>query len=430
MSAPTIIDTLESRGFISQITETGLREESAQRQVTVYCGFDPTAPSLHIGHAIQALALGHFQRHGHRVIALVGGGTGLIGDPSGRSDERKLLSKDDAAANVARIKRQLSGFLSFEGDNPAIIADNYDWLGDWRLVDFLRDIGKHFTINMMLAKDSVRSRLEDREQGLSFTEFSYMLLQSADYLHLHQHYGCTVQIGGSDQWGNITAGIDLVRRVTGHQVHGITSALLTSSSGQKFGKSAGNALWLDPAMTSPYQAYQFWMNADDRDVVRYLKILTMLDLDEIGALEQGVAEHPERREAQRRLAYEFTAIIHGAATARSAQIASDILFGREGIAPSEALRGEVVDLLEREIPVYRAPRAELAAGVGVVQALVAAGLAPSNSQARRLLQQHSVALNGVAVSAEANISSGDLLDGRAALLRSGKRSYALVVADE
>jgi tyrosyl-tRNA synthetase len=427
MNAPNIIDTLEARGFINQMTETGLREEAAQRQVTVYCGFDPTAPSLHIGHAIQALALSHFQRHGHRVIALVGGGTGLIGDPSGRSDERKLLSKEDAAHNVARIKQQLSGFLSFEGDNPAQIIDNYDWLGSWKLVDFLRDIGKHFTVNSMLAKDSVRLRLEERDQGISFTEFSYMLLQSADFLHLFEHHGCNVQIGGSDQWGNITAGVDLIRRVTGKQAHGITSALLTSSSGQKFGKSAGNALWLDAKMTSPYQAYQFWMNADDRDVIRYLKMLTFLDFEEIARLEQAVAERPEQREAQRRLSYEFTAIIHSEATARSAQIASDILFGREGVSPVEALRGEVIDLLANEIPVHRAEPATLEAGVAIVQALVAVGLAPSNSQARRLVQQKSVAVNGVPASEDTRLTSADLLDGRAILLRSGKRSYGLLL---
>lgn len=424
-----VIAVLEERGFVSQMTETGLREAAETGQLVAYCGFDPTAPSLHIGHVVQVMILAHLQRAGHQAIGLVGGGTGLIGDPSGRSEERPLLDKEAAARNVERIREQLGRFLRFDGPNPAVMVDNLEWLGAWRLVDFLRDIGKHFTINSMLAKDSVRIRLDERDQGLSYTEFSYMLLQSADFLHLHRTLGCNMQVGGSDQWGNITAGADLIRRAAGGQAHGLTSPLLTTSSGAKFGKSAGNAIWVDAELTSPYQLFQYWVNTDDRDVGRFLKIFTFLSLNEIAELERGVQEAPERREAQRRLAHEFVTLVHGPELAASAQAASDILFGRAKGALAETLRGSVIDLLEREIATYHVASAALDEGVGVIDALVGAGLAASRGEARRLIAQKGASLNGEPIADEAaSITSASLLDGRAALLSKGKRSHGLLLA--
>ncbi len=426
-----IIDILQERHLFHQMTETGLPEAAADGRLTVYCGFDPTASSLHVGHLIQVIILSHFQRCGHRVIALVGGGTGLIGDPSGRSEERKLLSADQTAANVARLRSQLSRFLDFEGPEGAIMADNISWLGSWRLVDFLRDIGKHFTVNTMLAKESVRIRLEDREQGISFTEFSYMLLQAADYLHLHTTYGCTLQVGGSDQWGNITAGVELIRRVSGHTAHGLTSPLLTTASGEKFGKSAGNAIWLDPEMTSPYQFYQYWINTDDRDAVRFLRIFTFLDLAEIAALEQEVIARPEQHQAQRRLAEEITRLVHGAEVAHAVQVASDILFGHTTQDLGSLFSTPVVALLAHEVPSHTVSRAQLAAGLPLLEAVVDLGLARSKSQGRQLIAQGGLSVNGTVVGdIAAVLSTADLLGAGAALIRAGRRHYGLLLAVE
>jgi tyrosyl-tRNA synthetase len=423
-----VVRVLQRRGLVHQITETDLEQAAASERLTVYCGFDPTAPSLHVGHLIQVLVLAHFQRQGHRVIALLGGGTGLIGDPSGRSEERKLLSAEETAANVARLRQQISPFLDFTGPNAAIMADNVTWLGQWRLTDFLRDIGKHFTVNTMLAKESVRARLEDREQGISFTEFSYMLLQAADFLQLHQDYGCAVQVGGSDQWGNITAGVDLIRRVTGHTAHGLTTPLLTTSAGVKFGKSAGNAVWLDPEMTSPYQFYQFWINADDRDVIRFLKIFTFLDLEEIAALEQSLLVAPEEHAAQRALAVQITGRVYGEQVLASVQIASEILFGETERPLAGLFDEQVTALLAREVPVARVTRESLGAGLPAVDAVTAIGLAKSKSQVRQLIAQGGLSINGaVCRDATATLRDGDLLGGRAVLVRVGRRHYGLLL---
>jgi tyrosyl-tRNA synthetase len=278
-----IVTVLQERGLVSQMTENGLYEAAASGPLTVYCGFDATAPSLHLGNLVPVMALAHFQRHGHRPILVVGGGTGMIGDPSGKSIERPLLTAEQVAGYVARIRAQLARYLSFEGPAGALIVNNADWLDQFSLIGFLRDIGKHFPVNAMLAKESVQARLEG---GISFTEFSYMLLQATDFLHLFDTYGCTAQIGGHDQWGNLTAGVDLIRRMRGARIHALTVPLITSASGAKFGKSEGNALYLDSNLTTPYQLYQYFINVDDRDVAHYLRLFTFLPLGEIARIER------------------------------------------------------------------------------------------------------------------------------------------------
>src|SRR5258707_27844 len=299
-SPANVVAVLQERGLISQMTESGLPEAAAREQLTVYAGFDATAPSLHVGNLVPVMCLAHFQRHGHRPILLVGGGTGMIGDPSGKSSERPLLAPDQVADYSTRIRDQLARYLAFEGPAAAQLVNNADWLGAMTLIEYLRDIGKHFSINVMLAKESVRARLEDREHGISYTEFSYMVLQATDYLHLYDALGCTVQVGGNDQWGNLIAGVDLIRRAREAHVHAMTLPLITSASGAKFGKSEGNALYLDPALTSPYEMYQYWINLDDRDVGHYLRIFTFLSLEEIAEIERRQAEDPASRVGQRR----------------------------------------------------------------------------------------------------------------------------------
>ncbi|HET9949509.1 MAG TPA: tyrosine--tRNA ligase, partial [Longimicrobiales bacterium] len=302
MSSASLLDELRWRGLLQDATE-GAEAHLAEAPRTVYIGFDPTGPSLHVGTLLPIMALVHAQRAGHTPIALVGGGTGLIGDPSGKTSERRLLTKEEAAANAESIRVQLAHFLDFDVKaNPARMRNNHDWLGGLALVDFLRDIGKHFSVNQLLAKESVRRRLESEETGISFTEFSYVLLQSYDFLELYRREGCTVQMGGSDQWGNITAGIDLVRRVEGGRAYGVVFPLLAQASGVKFGKTEAGAVWLDASRTSPFRFYQFWLNTDDRDVVRYLKFFTFMPREEIDWLAKETAERPEQREAQRALA--------------------------------------------------------------------------------------------------------------------------------
>jgi tyrosyl-tRNA synthetase len=303
MESIRLLDQLEQRGMLEQVTNrAALDELLAKPGQAIYVGFDPTADSLHVGHFLPVLMLARFQRAGHRPIVLVGGATGMIGDPSGRGSERQLLTPEDVAGNCAAIRTQLSRFVSFEGDNAAIMVDNADWTRPVSYLDWLRTVGKHFTINYMMAKESVRRRLEDREQGISYTEFSYMLLQANDFLHLFDHHNCTIQAGGSDQWGNITAGTELIRKTRASEAFGITFPLLETSSGEKFGKSAGNAVWLDSKRTSPYQFYQFWIRTDDRDVERLLRLFTFLDLLEIDVVIERHKEAPEQRTGQKRLA--------------------------------------------------------------------------------------------------------------------------------
>jgi tyrosyl-tRNA synthetase len=377
------------------------------------------------------MGLVHLQRAGHRPIALVGGGTGMIGDPSGRSSERTLQTLEQIAENAEAIRWQLAKFLDFEGPNAAKLVNNADWLAKLSLLEFLRDTGKHFSINYMLAKDSVKSRLES---GLSFTEFSYMLLQAHDFLELHQREGVTLQIGGSDQWGNITAGLELIRRTTNGDANALTFPLITNADGSKFGKSTGGgSVWLDPARTSPYKFYQFWIGADDRDVSRYLRFFTLLDRDRIEALDQSVRTAPEQREAQRTLATDVTTRVHGAEAARVAQEVSALLFEK---ADPQGLSDAALDALRHEIPfaTYAAPAEggpangpALSEGIDVYECLTALGVAASRGAAKRLLEQGGVSINGTKLSAADRLIGEDrLLRGRHLLLKKGAREFGLV----
>jgi tyrosyl-tRNA synthetase len=418
-----ILDDLEWRGLIADATDrAALAQQLADGQVTLYAGFDPTGDSLHVGHFLPLLSLRRFQLAGHRPIALVGGVTGMVGDPGGRSSERNLLTNDQVAANVAGIRGQIERLLTpVDGAPEPIVTDNADWLGPLRMVDFLRDVGKHFTVNYMLAKESVASRLDG--EGISFTEFSYMLLQAFDYQVLHDRYGCTLQIGGSDQWGNITAGIELIRRTRGAQAHGLTLPLVTSATGEKFGKSVAGAVWLDPAKTSPYAFYQYWLNVDDRDAVPYLKIFTFLSHDEIDALAAAHAERPQARAAQRALAVELTRLVHGDAELAAVQRATEVLFGSGDVA---ALPEELLLAALGEVPAvsYADPT-----GLTLAHLLHGLGLAASISEARRLVSQGGVRVNGArAADADWKPAAADLLHGRYLVVRSGKRNYGLVTA--
>jgi tyrosyl-tRNA synthetase len=424
----TVIDVLEERGFVEQITDTGLREAAATQSLKCYVGFDPTARSLHLGHVIPVMGLAHFQRMGHVPIALVGGGTGMIGDPSGKTVERQLLSKEDVEANAQRLQAQLSKFFRFEGPQAALLLNNAEWLMPLKLVDFLRDIGKHFSINTMIAKESVRWRLEERGQGISFTEFSYMLLQAYDFYHLYDHYGCSVQAGGKDQWGNITAGIDLIRRMSGGSAHGITFPLLTTAAGIKLGKTEGaegsEMIWLDAEITSPYRMYQYWINTDDRDVIKFLKLFTFLELSAIGGLEESLNQDPGKREPHRALAFEFTRLAHGEKAARAVRTASEILFGGEVREISQ----EVLDALAAEVPCTRMSKEKLSAGILLVDILVDTKLAKSKRAARDLIGQGGAYVNNVTRrDAESKINLEQALSGKALLLRAGKKNYHLLI---
>ena len=424
----SLLDELRWRGLLYQETDS-LSDALARGPVTAYCGFDPTASSLHLGHLVPIMGLVHLQRAGHRPIALVGGGTGMIGDPSGRAAERQLLTVQQVEENVRGIRAQLEHFLDFSGPAAARMMNNADWLLPLRAVDFMRDVGKHFTVNYMLQKDSVGSRME---AGISYTEFSYMLLQAYDYLEIHRRTGCTLQVGGSDQWGNITAGIELIRRTLGAESHALTLPLVTTSAGTKFGKTEAGAVWLDPARTSPYAFYQYWINIDDRDVGKYARYFTLLPRSEIEALDRAVAEHPERRESQTRLAEDVTARLHGGEAARMAAEVSAFLFG--GKPPSE-LSATALELLEREVPFASVGEGELRSADGergdtydVYKLLTTTGLAASNGAARRLLEQGGVAVNGRRLGgSDRYVDSGSsVLHGRYIVLSKGKRDHALV----
>jgi tyrosyl-tRNA synthetase len=421
-----IVSVLEERGLIQQITESGLAEAAAREQLYVYCGFDPSRPSLQVGNLVPVMILGHFQRQGHRPIVVVGGGTGMIGDPSGKSAERVLLSTDEVAANAAHVREQLSHYVSFEGENAAVMVNNMDWLGQMTLIEYLRDIGKHLTVNFMLAKDSVKTRLGS-ETGISYTEFSYMMLQATDFLHLYDAFGCTVQVGGNDQWGNLTAGVELIRKARGAQAHALTAPLVTTSTGQKLGKTEGNALYLDPQMTSPYTMYQYWFNTADEDVARFLRVFTFLPLDEIAAIERDHLADPARRAGQKRLAFEIVALIHGEATAKAVAAASRVLFG----GGSDELTPDVLPHLAAEVPTLPVTASALAAGIPVVEALVNSGLQPSKGAARRLIQQGGVYLNDQrSADTERLLTPTDAVaGGRAILLRAGKNKYALLLLE-
>jgi len=425
-----VVDVLQERGFIEQITDTGLREAASNQTLKCYVGFDPTARSLHLGHIIPVMGLAHFQRNGHIPIALVGGGTGMIGDPSGKTVERQLLSKEDVEANSQRLKAQLSRFFSFEGPQAALLLNNAEWLLPLNLVDFLRDIGKHFSINAMIAKESVRWRLEERGQGISFTEFSYMLLQAYDFYHLYEYNGCAVQAGGKDQWGNITAGIDLIRRMSGGSAHGLTFPLLTTASGVKIGKTEGASgsemVWLDPEMTSPYRMYQYWINTDDRDVVKFLKLFTFLEMSPIAEMEESLKQDPGKREPHRRLAFEFTRLAHGEEAGRAAQEASEVLFGSE----VQTLSREVFAVLAGEVPATKISKGRIQNGVPLADLLLETNLVKSKRAARDLIGQGGAYVNNRTwKDLEAKVGVDQALSGRGILLRAGKKNYHLLIIE-
>ncbi|MDQ6798150.1 MAG: tyrosine--tRNA ligase [Actinomycetota bacterium] len=415
---------LVTRGMVHQVTDDDLATMLAAERFTAYAGFDATADSLHVGHLVGVVALARLQGAGHRPIAVVGGGTALIGDPSGRQTERPLSSVDEIRANADGIRRQLEAFIEFRsGPDGGVLVDNSAWLATLGLTDFLRDVGKHFTVNAMIAKESVRARLTEREQGISYTEFSYMLLQAYDFLHLHDTYGCRLQAGGSDQWGNITAGIDLIRRVRGARAYGLTWPLITSADGTKFGKTASGAVWLDPARTSPYQFFQFWVRTDDRDVIGYLRLLTNLGTEQAAELEAEVAQCPQERRAQQVLAWELTATVHGKEAADGARRAAEALFRGELAALD---RDTLLDVFAEAESTSR-PRGDLTAGVGLVDLLVDTGLAASRSAARATIAGGGAYLNGRRVTdVDLRVGKPDLLAGGYVVVRKGKRSYHLV----
>ena len=408
------------RGMLHQHTE-GAPAALAAGPLSAYCGFDPTGASLHVGHLLPVMGLVQVQRAGHRPVALVGGGTGMIGDPSGKTAERQLASRETVAENAAALRRQLERFLDFSGPAAARMADNAEWLEAYPTLDFLRDVGKHFSVNVMLAKESVRTRMET---GISFTEFAYMLLQAYDFVELRRRYGVTMQVGGSDQWGNITAGTDLVRRMDGADGHGVTFPLLTTASGAKFGKTEGGAVWLDADRTSPYQLFQFWMHAEDRDVGRYLRFFTLKSRDEIEALDAATAAHPEKREAQQALAADVTERVHGTAARRAAEEVSAVLFGKgDALELSEA----GLAALAREVPSAEFGLPNEGGQIDGLDLLVTAGLAASRGAAKRLVEQGGAYANGRRLTmAERTVDAASLLAGGYVLLRRGARDYGLV----
>jgi tyrosyl-tRNA synthetase len=415
---PNVLQELEWRGFVQQATP-GLAAHFAKGPVIAYCGFDPTAPSLQIGNLVPLMLLANLQRHGHRPIILMGGGTGMIGDPAGKPGERQLLSKEQIRDNVHRMRDQTARILEFgAGPTAALLLDNAKWLVEQRVIDFLRDVGKHFTISIMLQKESVQARLRT---GLSYTEFSYMLLQAYDFLHLYRERQCTMQVGGTEQWGNITAGIDLIRRVENAETHGLVAPLVTMASGQKFGKTEAGAIYLDPKLTSPYKFYQFWINVDDRDVENYLKLFTLQSRPEIDALIAEQKRTPAGRPAQRALAADVTTRVHGADVLSGVAAASAILFGEE----QAEVHPQVFDILAGEIPTVVVEGDSDSAAL--VDLVTRAGLAKSKSEARRSIEQGGIYVNQQRVDdVGRTIAPGDWIGGRNLLLRKGKKDYALL----
>jgi len=415
----SLLDALNGRGFVQDATPD-LAARLARGPITGYVGFDPTADSLHVGNLVPVMGLAWLQRFGGTPIIVIGGGTGMVGDPSGKRAERPMLTVAQIDHNAARIRAQLESFLRFDGPNAARMRNNADWLRPLTLMDFLREVGKHFTLSYMLQKEAVRSRMET---GISYTEFSYMLVQAYDFWHLWTHDHCELQMGGSDQWGNITAGAELIARREEGQGHGLVFPLLTTAAGDKFGKSEDGNVWLDPARTSPYKFYQFWLNSDDRDVERLLKYFTFVELGEITGLMADHTRDPGRRTAQRRLAEETTALVHGARATAGVITASRLLFGGEDLSQAGA---EVFEVLADEIPTTRIARGEIE-GLSAVEGLVRTGLASSKAEARRGIQQAGFSLNGATITAaDRTLGAADLLANRFVLLQKGKRSYALL----
>jgi tyrosyl-tRNA synthetase len=422
----SLYEELTWRGMVYDATD-GLAELFSKERVTAYIGFDPTASSLHVGSLLTVMGLARLQRFGHAPIAIVGGATGMIGDPSGKSQERVLLSAEQIDANIVGVRRQLERFLEFEPRADATIAarivNNADWLATIDLVSFLRDAGKHFTVNYMLQKESVNRRLES-EEGISFTEFSYVVLQAYDFLQLFDRYGCALQMGGSDQWGNITAGIDLIRKLRGQKAHGLVWPLMKTAAGAKFGKTEAGTIWLDPARTSPFRFYQFWLNTDDRDVAAYLKFFTFLDRGAVTALEEAANAAPEKREAQRALAREVTGLVHGQDQAARAEQASSVLFG-EDIATLEV--DDVLAVFEDVPSTDVSADAFSGEGIGMVDLVARVQLAPSKSEARRLVQSGGVYVNNRRMSdPQMRLTREQAIGGRLFVLRKGQKQTHLV----
>ena len=420
----SVIEELKWRGLLSQMTDDELPKVLDAGPMTLYAGFDPTADSLHIGSMIPIMGLVHFQRAGHRPIAVLGGATGLIGDPSFKATERQLLTRELVDENVAGIRKQLEQFIDFDGENAAEMVNNIDWMEKWSYIDFLRDVGKHFSVNVMMARDSVKQRLTDRDQGMSYTEFSYSLLQSYDFLHLYDEYNCQLQIGGSDQWGNIVAGMDLTRRMREDaKTYGLTLPLVTKADGSKFGKSESGNVWLDAERTSPYKFYQFWINQADADVVRYLKFFTLLSQDEIGALEQQVADEPHLRQAQKTLAEEVTRLVHGEEALQNAVGASEAMFGGDLSGLDEATLMDVFS----EVPSEEIDRGTLTSGGSLLDLLVERGIFQSKGEGRRMIKNGGLYLNSARVEKDDVVFGAEsLLTENMAIVRKGKKNYYLL----
>jgi tyrosyl-tRNA synthetase len=417
-----VFDEFKWRGLVYDSTE-GMREAFETEKITAYIGFDPSASSLHCGSLLPIMGLVRLQKFGHTPIAVAGGGTGLIGDPSGKTTERKMLTKEEVNFNLEGIKSQLARFLDFNAQsNPAVMVNNADWLTTVSLTDFLRDVGKHFSVNTMIAKETVKRRLE--AEGISYTEFSYLLLQSYDYLKLYEKYHCTLQMGGSDQWGNITSGVDLIRKIHGAKAHALVFPLLTTSSGSKFGKTESGAVWLDAARTSPYRFYQFWLNTEDKDSVNYLKYFTLLNELEIEALAASLRASPEKREAQRKLAQEVTRLVHGEEALKKAEQASRILFGE---AITNLSLQDVLDVFA-DVPSVNLSKIQFeGAGLSVVDVVALTGLAQSKGEAKRLIQGGGIYLNNIRVSDIKNVVTlNEMVEGQALILRKGQKEYRLV----
>jgi tyrosyl-tRNA synthetase len=421
-TATNFYDDLAARGLVHSASER-VRELFTGEPVTGYIGFDPTASSLHVGSLLPILVLARLQRAGHRPFAVVGGGTGMIGDPSGKLHERQLQTRAEVEANVEGLRSQLAPFLEFDGPNGALLIDNYDWLGSTGVIDFFRDVGKHFTVNYMLAKESVARRLA-QEEGLSFTEFGYMLLQAYDFYVISERFGCLLQMGGSDQWGNITAGMELIRRKTGRHAHGIVFPLITTASGVKFGKTEAGTIWLDPGRTSPFRFYQFWLNTEDRDVSHYLNAFTFLAPSEIAALAAEHEAEPGARTAQRRLAQAVTRLVHGDPGLERAERATAVLFGGRPVRDLGA--AELLDVFA-DVPSTVLLRERFGGeGLAIADLLVESGVAPSKGEARRLLAGGGVYMNGERVAGDARVTADDAIDGEVLVLRKGKKGQYVV----
>ena len=415
-----LLEELKERGLVEALTDPEI-EKALERPLTVYCGFDPSARSLQAGNLVSIMVLKRFQMAGHKVIALVGGATGLIGDPSGKSAERNMLTVAQVEENKKGIRENLARILDFEGPNAAVMVDNYDWYKGTSAIEFLRDIAINFRVPQMLAKESVKKRLEASEGALTFTEFSYQILQGNDFLHLYDNFGCRLEVGGADQWGNITAGTDLVRKMRGQTAFGLTFPLLLDSAGRKFGKSEGNALFMDAALTSVYDWYQYFLRAADADVIRYLRVFSLRSLEEIAALEAEMKAHPEARIPQRALAEELTRLVHGEAGLRAAQGATETLFGG-GVGGRSAAELETIF---RDVKSAALPSAEIV-GRPVFAVAAAAGMFGSNGEARRMAAQGGLSLNGAKVDDRRVFAAEDLIEGRVAVLRQGKKNNFLL----